>query len=473
MRAMEFDKVRQALRGRWVARGEGGSISGVSIDTRTARPSDLFVAIKGKTTDGHAFLAAAAAAGCKVAVIRTGTELPPRLAEKFLGGLISVDDTTAALGGLAGFCREESPATVIAVTGSNGKTTVKRMIHHILQRRMTGSASPRSFNNEFGVPLTLLSVAPGDDYVVCEVGTSAPGEIVRLAAIARPDIAVITSVSPTHLEGLGSEDRVAIEKASLLSGLQRGGMGVVWADSDKLSRAVRAYDVKLVAFGESASAQVRMTGWQRHGWGQRFQLNGRFDVELPLPGKHNALNALAAITVAQRLGFDAGAAGSALADFVGEPGRLERIEAGPVTVINDAYNANPASVLAAGDVLGGCEGPGRRVMVVGDMRELGAESDRLHHEVGALLARKHIHMLVGVGASGRLIAQAAGDAGACVEAFDTLAQTEKQLPAMLHPGDVVLLKGSRAMNLDKLVETIRSAFAAETPPKKKPTKGKR
>ncbi|MCY2925677.1 MAG: UDP-N-acetylmuramoyl-tripeptide--D-alanyl-D-alanine ligase [Planctomycetota bacterium] len=473
---MDIDKVRQALHGRWVARGEGGTISGVSIDTRTARAGELFVAIKGKTTDGHAFLAAAAAAGCKVAVIRTGTDLPPQLAEKFTGGLIAVDDTTTALGFLAGACREETPATVIAVTGSNGKTTVKRMIHHILQRRMKGSASPRSFNNEFGVPLTLLSVSPGDDYVVCEVGTNAPGEISRLAAIVRPDIAVITSVSPTHLEGLGSEDRVAVEKAALLSGLQRDGMGVIWADSDKLARAVRAYDAKLVTFGESPGAQVRMSDWQRHGWGQRFKLNGRFDVELPLPGKHNAINALAAITVAQRLGFDAGAAGAALADFVGEPGRLERIEAGSVTVINDAYNANPASVLAAGDVLGGCEGPGRRVMVVGDMRELGDQSDRLHKEVGDLLARKHIHLLVGVGALGRSIARAAAEAGAPVEAFDTLAQAQKQLPALLQAGDVVLLKGSRAMALDKLVDTIRSAFAAEaTPatPAKKPTKGKR
>ena len=165
-----------------------------------------------------------------------------------------------------------------------------------------------------------------------------------------------------------------------------------------------------------------------------------------------------------------------MADFVGEPGRLERIEAGPVTVINDAYNANPASVLAAGDVLGGCEGPGRRVMVVGDMRELGDQSDRLHKEVGDLLARKHIHLLVGVGALGRSIARAAAEAGSPVEAFDTLAQAQKQLPALLQAGDVVLLKGSRAMALDKLVDTIRSAFAAEaTPatPAKKPTKGKR
>ncbi|MCY2929151.1 MAG: UDP-N-acetylmuramoyl-tripeptide--D-alanyl-D-alanine ligase [Planctomycetota bacterium] len=473
MKAVDLDQIRQALHGRWVARGEGGRVSGVTIDTRTARAGELFVAIKGKTTDGHAFLPAAAAAGCKAAVIRTGTDLAPRLAEKFTGGLIAADDTTTALGDLAAFCRQETPATVIAVTGSNGKTTVKRMIHHILQRRMTGSASPRSYNNEFGVPLTLLATGPGDDYVVCEVGTNAPGEIIRLAAIARPDIAVITSVGPTHLEGLGSEDRVAVEKAALFSGLQPGGMGVVWADSDKLSRAVRAYDVKIVSFGECPSAQVRLTGWQRQDWGQRFQVNGRFDVVLPVPGRHNALNALAAITVAQRLGFDVATAAGALADFVGEPGRLERLEAGPVTIINDAYNANPASVLAAGDVLGGCEGPGRRVMVVGDMRELGPESDRLHRETGELLARKHIHLLVGVGALGRTIARAAADAGSPVEAFDTLAQAQKQLPALLRPGDIILLKGSRAMALDKLVETIRSAFADGGARPKPPARGKR
>jgi UDP-N-acetylmuramoyl-tripeptide--D-alanyl-D-alanine ligase len=201
-------------------------------------------------------------------------------------------------------------------------------------------------------------------------------------------------------------------------------------------------------------------------------LNGRVWVLLPLPGRHNALNALAAITAAARLGFTQEAAAAALADFVGEPGRLERIEAGPVTIINDAYNANPASVLAAGDVLAGCEGPGRHVMVVGDMRELGPDSDRLHRQVGQLLARQQIHLLVGVGALGRKIAQGAGDVGAWVEAFETLSQAQKHLPGLLRAGDIVLLKGSRAMSLDKLVDPIRSAFGAAEPGEDKNDSGR-
>ncbi len=462
MKAMTPARIARAVGGRHIPPPGGAAqpaITAVSTDSRTAAAGELFVAITGANFDAHDFLPQAADAGCAAAVVATRASVPDDLAALFPAGLIAVADTTRALGDLAAHSRRAGRAKVIAVTGSNGKTTVKLMIRHILSRRLRGTAGPKSFNNQIGVPLTLLAAGGNDDYVVCEIGTNAPGEAAALARIAAPDVAVITSVAASHLERLGSVEQVAVEKASILDHLVAGGLAMVTADSEPLDRALRGYDAHFVRFGTSDGAQFRMTGYEPAGVGARFELNGRAWVSLPLPGRHNALNALAALAVADHFEIAPAEAGEALADFTAPPMRLERIELGDVTIINDAYNANPASMVAAADVLAEQESQ-RRVMVVGDMLELGAAAEALHTHAGAEIAARGVDLLVCVGRLGRYIALGAAEAGLEAVAFDTRDQAADELPRMLRCGDVVLVKGSRAMGMEKLVESVRAALAA-------------
>jgi UDP-N-acetylmuramoyl-tripeptide--D-alanyl-D-alanine ligase len=307
------------------------------------------------------------------------------------------------------------------------------------------------------VPLTLLGSRVGDDYVVCEVGSNAPGEIAALAAIARPDVAVITSVGATHLEKLIDVPRVAVEKSSLLGAMDDKGVAIVWADSEHLDKALRQYKHRMIRFGASAGADLRLTDYQLAGSGQRFEVNGRLWVELPMPGRHNAMNALAAIAVAQRMGFAQEEAAGALADFGGTEMRLQWSQCGGIVIINDAYNANPASVLAAADVLADAAGT-RRVMVVGDMRELGSNAKQLHVQTGREISSRKVDMLIGVGELGRCVAEGFADSGKASGQFGSVPDATADLPKMLRRGDVVLIKGSRAMAMERLIEPLRKAF---------------
>ncbi len=458
MKPLTPNEIRQAVHGWWLTRGADVTVCGVSIDSRTAGAGELFVAVKGDNHDGHDYLRPAAEAGCVAAIIDRRKTVPADVIKLYGGDVIGVDDTVKALGEMAGFHRQQVSATVVAVTGSNGKTTVKLMIDHIISRRAKGLAGDKSFNNAIGVPLTLLAVGPADDYVICEIGTSAPGEVLDLARIARPDIAVITSVSDAHLEGLGSVPRVAIEKASLLAPLADNGTAVVCGDSEPLRRALTAYDCRMIRFGESDDCQLRLTGYHMDGDGQQFQFNDRLWVDLPVPGKHNARNAIAAIAVAQRLGSDQDAAAAALADFAGVAMRLQAVEAGPVRVINDAYNANPASVLAAWSVLRDTPAK-RRVLILGDMLELGPQAEQLHRQVGVSIADGPADLLIGVGALGGIIAEGAAAKGVATEMFSGTAAAAAGAAKCLAAGDAVLVKGSRAMGMERVVESICRKFA--------------
>ncbi len=460
MRPLTPEEVRQAVRGRWRWPAERVLVEGISTDTRKASRGHLFVALRGERFDGHDFLTEAAGAGCVAAIVAWEAPLEQKVLARFPGGVIGVPDTTVALGDVAAHCRRHLAATFVAVTGSNGKTTVKEMIHHVLSGRLRGSASPQSFNNAVGVPLTLFAAATDDQYVVCEVGSNATGEIATLARIVQPDVAVITNVSRTHLEGLVDLDRVAMEKAALLGGLRPNGMAVISADSEPLARAVRGYDVRLlIRFGEDDAAELRLTACQARPDGVRFQINDRLWAELPVPGTHNALNALAAIAVAQRFGFAREEAVEALGGFRGGAMRLESIRAGRVTILNDTYNANPASLAAAAEVLASHDAP-RRVAVVGDMLELGPAGAELHREAGENLARRDIELVVGVGELGGRLADGAEAGGTAVRRIGDVERAMRELPGLLRDGDVVLIKGSRALAMERLVEPIRGRFGA-------------
>jgi UDP-N-acetylmuramoyl-tripeptide--D-alanyl-D-alanine ligase len=465
MKPLTLQQIVAAVEGRWVGQPPRGArqlvATGVSTDTRKGGAGELYIPIVGERFDGHAFLTGAAEKGCVAALVNESfaAGADAEVGQAFAGGLIAVADTRTALGKLSAWHRAQCEATVIAVTGSNGKTTTKRMIHHILRTHLRGSASPASFNNDIGVPLTLLGVADGDDYVVCEIGTNAPGEIAALSAMARPDLAVITSVGQTHLEKLGSLSGVTAEKASILDHLAPGGVGVVWADSEGLAQALSGRDVPLVRFGTARGADLRITGYEPTAGGQRFEINGQLWATMPLPGRHMAANALAAIAVAGRMGIDLADAAAALADFAGVEMRLERIDCGAITILNDAYNANPASLLAAADVLADTPDAARRILVAGDMRELGRDAQAIHRRTGEQLAAMNLDCVIGVGELGRYISGGAADAGARALSADSIDQAADVLAELLQAGDVVLLKGSRTAGIERLIEPIRQAAA--------------
>jgi len=454
MRAMTGDEIRLGVRGRWRTHTQPIPVRGVSIDSRTASEGDLFVAIRGEHHDGHDHLQAASEAGCIAAVIDTQATVDSACLDLFPVGVIEVADTREALLSLARSYRDQLGATVVGITGSNGKTTVKQMIHHILSKRMVGTASPKSYNNEIGVPLTLLSASAGDDYVLVEIGTNAPGEIGRLTRMARPSLSVITSISEAHLERLGDLEQIAAEKAAILGWLPDRGMAIITTDSPELDRCIHLPPERIIRVGYSEGGHLRLTDYEPQPDGCRFQINDREWVSLPVAGRHNAYNALMAIAVAARMGFTQEDASDAMADFPGVDMRLERIDAGSMTILNDAYNANPASMIAGVAVLADTVAS-RRVVVAGDMLEMGDRAAEIHRRVGQQVASADIDLVIGVGELGSALATAAGEAGRASACFASVDQAIEGLGDCLSAGDCVLLKASRGMGLEALVDPIR------------------
>jgi UDP-N-acetylmuramoyl-tripeptide--D-alanyl-D-alanine ligase len=433
----------------------GSAIAGVSTDTRSMQRDSLFVALRGSTHDGHQHLRAAAGAGAIAALVDCiPADAPPGLP------LIVVDNTRRALARLAAHVRDGFNGSVIAVAGSNGKTGTKGLIHAALHPPLRGSASPKSFNNDIGVPLTIFSADPKDDYLVLELGTNHPGEIAQLSEIAQPDIAVITNIGAEHLEFFGDLDGVRAEEASVIQRLNRFGLLVVNGDDLGLLKAVEGYHGQRVTFGWDAANDLRPLDVRCKQSGTEFRL-GRAYFFVPQLGRHTAANAAAAIAVGRYLGLsDAEIAGN-LATAAGPPMRLQVQRVGGVTLINDAYNANPHSMRAALETLRDLPTTGRRIAILGDMRELGEAADRFHAEVGRLAAECGLDELHCVGPASRSIAAAAIDAGQRhTHHHANAAAAASAVPAQLQDGDLVLLKASRGEQL----ESIASAAAQRHPP---------
>lgn len=462
------EAVRVAAGGKWLAppperveRHPGG----VSIDTRTLHAGQVFVALAGERVDGHAYLAAACEAGASMALVeRAVAALPEGLP------VVLVRDGREALTRLAKAYRDATPnLRVVGVTGSNGKTTTVRLIDAVLGGSLRGSASERSYNNALGLPLTLLNAGPADQYVVCEMGMSTPGEIAALGRIARPDVAVITSVGRAHLQGLGSVEAIAAEKASILEHLRVGGVGVIPAGVEPLERAVARLEAvagapaRLVRVGVGDGADLRVGDVKAGARGVLFSINERAGFSVPLLGTHNAHNAALAVAVGRRFGLDDDAIRDGLAGVRATAGRLERVKvsgaAGSVAVLNDAYNANPDSVLAALRTLGEMKPTkgGRRVAILGDMLELGDSSESAHAEVArAIAGSRGIHAAVLVGPA---MSAAAGEAGAKATAADLAGEADAdRIAAMVEAGDVVLIKASRGGRLERVADAIERRF---------------
>lgn len=473
--------------GRWLARPEEPELAlhGLSIDSRTIRRGEAFLAVKGDRFDGHDFAPQAVAAGAAVAIV--GRDISDGLAWPAPAALLLVDEPIAALHRLARAYRNvlrEHGVKVIAVTGSNGKTTTRHLIHAVLSARYKGTQSPKSFNNHIGVPVTMLSAAPDHDFVVAEIGTNHPGEVADLADIVRPDAAVVTSISEEHLEFFGTLEDVAKEETSVLSFIEPRGFAAVENGAFAESRPFIdcADGVRLVRYGIGTfNDQLDLwlgdcrDVWGDEGWiwGQRFTL-GRVEFSVPLIGRHNAVNVLAAIAMGRWMGVGDGAAAQALIRVEPPPMRMQiqRFGRDPgITLINDAYNANPCSVASAVGALGRIrwgEQASRRVAILGDMLELGDTGPQHHRRFGRFLAPSwQVDLLVLIGplsATYGIESPAGSDPPGQVRAF---AQWTDDLPqrvaALLEPGDVVLLKASRGMRLERLVPAIAGRFGGPPP----------
>lgn len=451
-------------------RDRRAAIAGLSIDTRTIRPGEAFLALRGERFDGHDFVREAVDRGAAIVIVEADRQIDlPRLG-------VGVLETPNAAGALAAIAtahrRSLTDAKVVCITGSNGKTTTCRLLHAALSARLPGVVSAKSFNNHIGLPLTLLRATPEHRFVICEAGTSGPGEIAALTAIALPDVAVITSVGRAHLEGLIDLAGVAREKASIARGLGPAGRLIASADSPELlaELAGPALAGRTITFGRSEGARHRVASIERATVNERdgvsFLLDGaRFEVALE--GEHNACNAAAAILAARALGLDDGAIRGGLLLAAPPPMRLERRTVGGVTVINDAYNANPESMAAAAAAfLARAPAEARRVLIVGDMLELGAGAIGAHEETGRRIgAMGRVDLMCCVGGLARSIGAglARAQPGARVEAFDAEApETAAHVAALLGPGDWALLKGSRGMRLERVEEALRDG-AADAP----------
>ncbi len=433
--------------------------SSVSTDSRTLLPGALFVALEGARFDGHTFLAEAAARGAGGAVVRRGKALPAVPAGV---GLFAVADTLRGLGALARFHRRRFRLPLGAVGGSNGKTTTKEMVGSILSAAGPALKTEGNLNNEVGLPLTLLRLGAEHRAAVVELGMNAPGEMGRLVALAEPDAGVLTTIQPEHLQGLGSLAGVAAAEGELFSGLAATATAVVNLDEALVVEQAKASPARWLTFGRDPHADVCLEGTRLLGRaGQEVVLrsDGRtFAVALGFVGGHNALNAAAAFALARALGIAAEACAEGLTRARPTARRLSVVEApGGLTVLDDCYNANPASVTAALQTARELAGAGRVVAILGDMLELGP-GEALEHrqmvEVAAKLAT--VRAFLGPRSS----AAAAAGEGPESARFMEVEPLWNWLQPRLRPGDVVLVKGSRGMHMERLVERLTGAAAA-------------
>jgi UDP-N-acetylmuramoyl-tripeptide--D-alanyl-D-alanine ligase len=440
--------------------------TGASIDTRSLAAGDLFVAIVGPSHDAHRFLPAAIAAGAAGLLIEAGRPLPAEVKPDL--PVVTAPDTTRALGALAAGHRAGFRGPVVAITGSNGKTTTKEMCAAILSVAAPCLKNEGNLNNEFGLPLTLLRRGPADRRIVVEIGMNHRGEVASLAAIAVPTIGVLTNVGTAHIEYLGSQDEIAREKGDLLACLPAAGAAVVNADDPRAAAQAERTRARVVRFGRSADADVRAERVsERSGHGFAFELHapeGRVPVEVAGLAETAIANALAAAAAALAAGAGLDEVAAGLAAHRPVRGRMERRDLpGDVTVLDDTYNANPQSMEAALQSLARAKGDGRGLVVVGDMGELGEAADEAHARIGRRAAELGLDALFALGAHAAGIADAAVRGGMPEERVHVgadHADIAAQVRSALQPGDWVLVKGSRAMQMERVVEALAQG---ETP----------
>ncbi len=434
-------------------------VTSVAIDSRSVTAGDCFFAIKGVNFNGHDFVKDAFDLGAVCAVVE-------KEVNDAAGVCLKVDNTIAALGRVAGWYRNQVGFKVVGITGSVGKTTTREIIAHVLGRYVRCHQSPRSYNNNIGLPLTLLSAPDDAEVVVAELGSNHPGEILGLTAIAKPNIAVVTNVSPAHLEGFGSLENIIKEKVSIRQGLIQSGTFFINADCKPVIEYCKNHKLACTTFGTNPSCDIRADNIVFDDLSSRFDIDG-VHVELPLPGRGNVENALAAWAVCRQLGIS-------IDDFVEDiktvtafEMRLQLIEIGDYKIINDCYNANPASMKNALDILSriALSLNRRAVFICGEMAELADHSEDFHRQLGEDIAKAHVDVLLAVGGLAEVTAHTAKSRSQDKIDINCFANTQQlcnNLGNLIKDYDIILIKGSRVAGLENAVDQIKQLAAART-----------
>lgn len=427
------------------------TVHGYSIDSRTVETGQLFFAVKGERLNGHDYVEQALAQGASAAVVARDQLGRYPVKER----LLVVEDTLVALQNLATAVRRLWGKPLIAVTGSAGKTTTKEAIAHVLATRFRVLKSEGNFNNHFGLPLMLLKVEPEHDLAVIEIGMSHAGEIRALAKIAQPEVGVVTNVAPVHLEFFDSLADIARAKYELIESLPANGTAIVNADDEYVSRFGRGFKGKVVSYGTHEMANVRAENMEAKGIeGIEFDVvigTERQHATLPLVGQHNVLNALAAVSVGVERGMKLVEAVGALATMAPAEKRGRVLQVGNITVINDCYNSNPKALKAMVDALAGMPAK-RRVVLAGEMLELGPAGEEMHREAGQHIAENNVDVLLGVRGLAQTMVEAATHRGIRAEFVASSDEAGEWLAREVRDGDVILLKASRGVKLEKALD---------------------
>jgi UDP-N-acetylmuramoyl-tripeptide--D-alanyl-D-alanine ligase len=460
-----------AMHGRLVTLDGASAWNGAAIDSRTLRTGELFFALRGARVDGHRFVADALERGAAAAVVDRAWSASGTVA-RAAAPRIEVDDPFAALHALTRHARARVPRRLVGVTGSAGKTTTKELLALMLGHRFRTAASPGNLNNLYGFPLALLGIPDSTEWMVAEMGMSEPGELGRISELARPDAVLLTNVRPVHLEFFGTLERIAEAKAEIFRGLAAGGTIVANADDAEVVRVARRHVARaggeIAWFGMTGSApdgealtlRVRdlecpMAGLPESRFVLESAAGDSARVRLPLVGRHNVENCLAAATAAFRFGVPLAAVAEAAAAAGPAAHRGVLREVGGARVYDDVYNSNPDAAVRALEAI--AELPARRRWaILGDMLELGPDAPRFHRDVGAHAARLGFAPVVGVGALAREIAAAAGEQGAATAWFATAAEAAEFALRELAAGDLLLVKGSRGVGLEAVIDAIVS-----------------
>ena len=440
--------------------------SGISIDSRSCGSEDIFLAIQGDIYDGHDFLDDLVANGVRGLILdenKIQEKIGAARIETWLKNgvvVVATGDTIRSLGSLASFNLVRGRARVVAVTGSNGKTTTKNMIRSIAARRYQTLSTKGNLNNHIGLPLTLFKLSASHKWAVLEMGMNHPGEIGYLASLCSPDIGVITNIGPAHLEGVGSMDGVVSAKGELLEHIRPGGVAILNADDPNVGALAMKTEEKTLYFGLSKKADIRAEAIEARGSSTSFILGlpgEKIPVTLSAPGWFMISNALAAAAVGHCMGISPEDIKAGLEQFQPDPGRMSIIQMDSgATVIDDTYNANPASMEAAMEALEALAGPHRKFIVIGDMMELGEQAESMHRRIGSKAAEVGAERVWSTGPFAEAVARGAREGGISPEKIvaGSLDGIVEDIKKYLGPGDWALVKGSRAMGMEKIVHDL-------------------
>jgi len=455
MQQLKLKEILEATNGELICGDKNAKFTNVSINSREIADGDLFIPIVGDRFDGHDFIVPSFKAGASASL--THKKIDP-IENK---SLILVDDTTKALGDLASFYRDKFDIPFVGITGSVGKTSTKDMVAVVLSQKFNVLKTEGNFNNEIGLPLTLLNLDSFHEAAVIEMGTSAPGEISRLTSITKPDITVITNIGTAHIEKFGSRQNILKAKLEILEGLSEGGIVVLNGDDNLLGGMKELLKFRTIFYGMEDGHDYQAYNVKTFGEaGTIFEItirNHEYKIHIPAPGTHNVYNALAAIAIGMELNIPVEKIVSGISEYIPYKMRLNITNRDGIKIINDVYNASPQSMEAAINVLKDVGSNGRTVAILGDMLEMGEWAATAHYGVGKFAASKGINFIIGVGENGKDIVQGAIDFGTSLNnlfSFENNSEVNEFLKGFIRIGDIILVKGSRGMKGEEIVDYI-------------------